>query len=136
MRMNIAQGEATMLTVDARSGISPIQGIGLFAYEFIPKGTLLWVFAPGFDVVLTEEQLQALSPGAQRQARRYSYYDAAKGAYVLASDDARFCNHADDPNMGDEGDVCYATRDIQIGEEITWDYRPYGLVDFLDQPAA
>ena len=35
-----------MLLVDARAGISKIHGIGLFAYEFIPKGTHVWMFNP------------------------------------------------------------------------------------------
>lgn len=121
-----------MLLVDARAGFSQIEGIGLFAHEFIPKGTCVWIFNPDFDVVLTAEQLQALPAAAQRQARRYSYYDPGRQVYILASDDSRFCNHADDPNLDDDGDTNNAIRDIHIGEELTWDYRPWGGVDFLD----
>jgi hypothetical protein len=121
-----------MLLVDARAGVSRIQGIGLIAHEFIAKGTCVWALQPGFDVMLTEEQMQALPPPAQRQARRYSYYDPAHTCYILASDDSRFCNHSDDPNMLDDGDANYAARDIYPGEEITWDYRPWGGLDFLE----
>jgi hypothetical protein len=115
-----------MLLVDARAGVSPIQGIGLFAHEFIPQGTPIWVLQPGFDLFFSEEEMQALPPPAQRQARRYSYFDPAYNSYILASDDSRFCNHADDPNTLDTGDTLYAARDIHPGEEITWDYRPWG----------
>lgn len=121
-----------MLLVDARAGFSQIEGIGLFAHEFIAKGTCVWIFNPAFDVVLTEEQMNALPAPAQRQARRYSYYDPARQVYILASDDSRFCNHADDPNLNDEGDRNCAVRDIQVGEELTWNYRGWGDVDFLD----
>ena len=121
-----------MLLVDARAGISKIHGIGLFAYEFIPKGTHVWVFNPKFDVVFTEEQMQSLPPPAQRQARRYSYFDPDMQVYVLASDDSRFVNHADDPNLLDAGPINYAARDIHIGEELTWDYRPWGGTEFME----
>lgn len=121
-----------MLLVDARAGVSAIHGIGLFAHEFIAQGTCMWIFQPGFDLLFTEAQLAALSAPAQRQARRYAYYDPAHGGYVLASDDSRFCNHADDANMADDGDINYAARDIHPGEEITWDYRPWGGVMFGD----
>jgi len=76
--------------------------------------------------------MNALPAPAQRQARRYSYYDPARQVYILASDDSRFCNHADDPNLNDEGDRNCAVRDIQVGEEITWNYRGWGGVDFLN----
>lgn len=120
-----------MLLVDARAGVSAIHGIGLFAHAFIAQGTPMWIFEPGFDVLLTETQMAALPAPVQRQARRYAYYDATYGAYVLASDDSRFCNHADDANMADRGELNYAARDIYPGEEITWDYRPWGGVAFL-----
>jgi len=121
-----------MLLVDARAGISKIQGIGLFAHEFIAKGTCVWRFHPEFDVVFTEEQMQSFPAPAQRQARRYAYYDSSMARYVLASDDSRFANHADDANLTDDGLANYAARDIQVGEEITWDYRPWGELDFRE----
>jgi SET domain-containing protein len=122
-----------MLLVDARAGISHIHGIGLIAHEFIPKGTCLWTLRPDFDVLLTEEQIQALPPAAQHQARRYSFYDSSLNCYILASDDSRFCNHSDDPNMldDDKREDNFAARDIYPGEELTWDYRPWCGVEFL-----
>ena len=120
-----------MLLIDARAGVSPIHGIGLFAHEFIPKGTCLWVLDPTFDRLLTEEQMATLPPAAQAQARRYAYFDPARNCYVLASDDSRFCNHAEDANMADDGDTNYAARDIYPGEELTWDYRPWADVSFV-----
>lgn len=98
----------------------------------LPQNTCLWVFRPDFDLVFTEAQLQALPPAAQRQVRHYSYYDPDMARYILCSDDARFVNHADDPNMGDDGEINYAVRDIQVGEELTWNYRPWIVADFLE----
>lgn len=119
-----------MLLVDARVGVSQIQGLGLIAHEWIPKGTCIWILQPGFDLFLSEAQMQALPAAVQRQARRYAYFDPAYSAYILASDDSRFCNHADNPNTVDEGDAIYAACDICPGEEITWDYRPWPGTDF------
>ena len=51
---------------------------------------------------------------------------------VLSSDDDRFTNHSNDPNTLEEGGYeSYAIRDIQAGEEITWNYRGWGECDFL-----
>lgn len=123
-----------MLLVNARMGPSRIHGMGLIAKQFIPAGTRVWELRPGFDVILTEEQLAELSPAAQEQVRYYCYgnYDPAQKVYILSSDDDRFTNHSDNPNtaMQESGRVTVAVRDIQPGEEITWDYRPWTEIDF------
>jgi uncharacterized protein len=54
-----------MLLVNAKKGPSKIHGMGLIAQEFIPAGTRIWELRPEFDTVLTEDQLQQLSPSAQ-----------------------------------------------------------------------
>ena len=50
------------------------------------------------------------------------------GAALVAfeADDARYMNHADDPNCDfGQGDVAYALRDIAPGEEMTCDYNVF-----------
>jgi len=103
-----------MLLVNAKKGPSKIHGIGLIAQDFIPAGTRIWELRPGFDVVLTENQLQQLSLIAQEQVRYYCYYDPRNETYVLSSDDDRFCNHSDEPNtaLDDDGQSTIALRDI------------------------
>lgn len=125
-----------MLLVNARKGPSRIHGHGLIAREFIPAGTRIWELRPEFDVILTEEQLSRLSPSAQEQVRYYCYgnYDASQRTYILSSDDDRFTNHSDEPNsacVDETGRETVALRDIQPGEEITWDYRPWTNGEFL-----
>ncbi len=124
-----------MLLVRARAGISKIHGIGLIAQEFISRGTRVWGFEPGFDLVFTTEKLLSLSTATQDQVLWYAYYDPSKQLYVLSSDDDRFTNHSSDPNTQDEEHwtyaASYAIRDIQPGEEITWDYRPWGGANFM-----
>jgi uncharacterized protein len=118
--------------IDARAGVSQIHGIGLIAHVFIPCGTRVWVLQPGFDLILTETEVSTLSEPARNQVFWYAYFDPHRKVYILSSDDDRFTNHSDEPNTANEGDdVTYALRDIQAGEEITWDYRGWGKLGYL-----
>jgi uncharacterized protein len=119
-----------MLMVRTRIAPSPIQGIGVFAAQFIPKGIMTWRFTPGFDLIVTPKIERMLTPFALEQVRKYSYVDLKTGQRILCSDDSRFYNHSDRPNTGIDpstGDYTadYAFRDIEIGEEITSDYRTF-----------
>lgn len=117
-----------MLLVDACKGRSEIHGFGLIAQTYIAKGTVIWRFQQGFDVVLTEEQFQKLSGIAQQQVLYYAYYNDTRKHLVLSSDDDRFTNHSDNPNTALDSDnhSGIAIRDIQMHEEITWDYHTAG----------
>ncbi len=119
-----------MLLVRTKLKSSSIHGLGLFADQFIPQGTPTWKYLEGFDFRVPAAMLERLSPIAREQFLTYTYLRPALGVYELCSDDARFFNHADDPNTkcvdlpnGDAHDV--ATRDIQPGEELTCDYRTF-----------
>ena len=46
-----------MLLIKTKIQESRIHGIGLFADEFIPKGTEIWKFTPGFDMKFTREEI-------------------------------------------------------------------------------
>jgi uncharacterized protein len=114
-----------MLHVNASAGQSPIHGTGLFARTPIAAGTLVWEFAPGFDVEMTKQQIDSLTPWTQEQIRRFVYVDVATGKYILCSDDARFMNKADEPNTRTVGTQTFATRAIGVGEELTCDYAEF-----------
>ncbi len=121
-----------MLLVNARVGISNIHGLGLIAQEFIPKGTRIWQFQPGFDLMIGEAELSELSLTAQQQVRHYAFFDPVRRSYVLSGDDDRFTNHSDNSNTLEQGGYdSYAIRDIQPGEEITWNYFGWGNPEFL-----
>jgi len=51
-----------MLVVRAKVGPSRIHGLGLIAQEFIPVGTTVWELRVGFDLELTDEQINSLPP--------------------------------------------------------------------------
>lgn len=118
-----------MLMVKTRLAPSPIAGIGLFAGEAIAKGTVTWRFMAGYDRMLTAREIAGIPEPARSSLLDHAYLDAATGLFVLCIDNARFMNHADDPNTAgvhenggiDGHDV--ATRDIAEGEELTCDYR-------------
>lgn len=126
-----------MLLVNARAGMSKIHGIGLIAQEFIPAGTRIWEFREGFDLKLTLEQVKALSPVSRAQVLWYAFRDIQNQVFVLSMDDDRFTNHADHPNTIDVAFPTYAsiaTSGIEAGQEITWDYRPWGGFDHQLHP--
>lgn len=127
-----------MILVKNSIGPSKIHGIGLFADQFIPKGTPVWKFQPGFDLKFSEEQLQKLSDPAKEQCLKYCYRNKKTGMYILCFDDTRFQNHSDQPTCidqsvpeDDEG-IDVAARDINVGEELTMDYSKYDS-DFQDK---
>src|SRR6185436_1804167 len=119
------------LLVKTKIGPSTIHGIGIFADEFIPKGTNIWRLAPGLDIELTAEQAEILPEAVKGQFFNYSYFDTIRQKYILCWDDARFFNHSKTPNTINYGsadsscDVTVATKDIQIGEEIVSDYGEF-----------
>ena len=100
---------------------SSIEGIGLFAGEFIPKGTLIWK-PSGLDRIYTKDEYEniKISDFEKDYMKRYTF---GKGDLrIFCSDEMRYCNHSDtNPNLG--GYLTQiALRDIQPGEEITQDY--------------
>ena len=123
-----------MLLVKTRLGVSSIHGIGLFADEFIPKGTVIWKYEPSVDLKLTFPQIEALPESSREQIQKYTYREHHSNMYVLCGDDARFFNHApaianctDVQNGSLEGDLTLALRDIEPGEELTCDYAKFDM---------
>jgi SET domain-containing protein len=119
-----------MLLVRAKAAASQIHGVGLIAQEFIPAGTIVWKFKPGFDVEIKEKDLDKLSLTAREQVLYYACLNEATRTFVLSSDDDRVTNHSDNPNTRCRDDYTFAVRDIQEGEEITSDYAELVVFNF------
>jgi len=102
---------------------SSIQGIGLFAGEFILKGKKIWELN-GFDLMLRERNYEYwianMTEEQLKYIKRYIYFN--DGDWIYCSDDAKFKNHSKDPNTIVNKYDQYALKDIRIGEEITCDY--------------
>ena len=120
-----------MLLVKTRIGPSKIHGIGLFAEEFIEKGTVLWEFHEDLDQRYTMALVYSLPPTCRSQLMNYGYVNKKTGMLVMCMDDARFFNHSCEPNttgMSDDNDgegMTIASRDIEPCEEITCDYEEF-----------
>ena len=115
-----------MLCVKTKLQVSRISGIGLFANEYIPKGTIIWKFEPSIDVLLSKEEINRLSDPAKAQVFNYAFLDMDYKKYMLCGDDARFFNHSSDNNCTDEfPNITVALKDIAEGEELTVDYRKF-----------
>jgi hypothetical protein len=107
-----------MLHPDVRRYGSPVQGRGLVAARFIAKDTVVCSLGDGDQhLPVTHRQLRSLPKKFHHLAYRY------RDHYVLCFDDSQYMNHSCDPNlwwMND--DTLVAMRDIQSGEEVTYDY--------------
>lgn len=120
-----------MLIVKTKLGLSPIDGIGLYADEDIKAGTVTWRFVAGFDQIWPDSQIMALPEPARSGLINHCYRNAATGDWVLCLDNARFMNHAAGANTrgihadGEIEGYDVATRDIARGEELTCDYRTF-----------
>lgn len=120
-----------MLFVKTKVLPSKIQGLGLFADEFIPKGTVIWKFTPGFDQKFTKEQINNFPKQVQEYLETYSWLSQKSGKYCFSADNGKYFNHSKSPNSlsayyeGEEEVVTKALRDIQKGEEIFDDYSSF-----------
>ena len=120
-----------MLTVKTTVKQSSIHGLGVFADQFIPKGTIVWMFKEGIDFKYTKQQFEQMNKEQQTKMTHFSYYDNNLECYILCSDNSKYVNHSDNPNLSSYYDehyvegYSYANRDIMIGEEITDDYYEY-----------
>lgn len=124
-----------MLTILASAKPSQIHGVGLFADQFIPKGTVTWRFNPVFDIIFTKDEVEKLPENQRRLIKFFAYFSAKRQAYIYSIDDSRFLNHSTTPNndcplLQSEMELCnISNRDIQIGEEMTVDYRSFDDID-------
>ena len=121
-----------MILVKTRKAESSIHGSGVFAAEFIRKGTVIWRFEKGFDRAISWHDWQQLAPVDKNDWEKYGYVSRITGHVVRAGDDYVYVNHSHHPNVGvsplieaPEGfDI--ALCDIQPGEELTFDYLWFG----------
>ena len=110
---------------------SKIQGIGLFADEFIPKGTIIWKFTKGFDLKFTKEQIKKFPKQVKDYLNTYMWSSKKSGKYCFSSDNGKYFNHSKNPNSlsayydNEEEVVTKAIKDIQKGEEITDNYSSF-----------
>lgn len=117
---------AYMLLVKTKLSLSNVHGIGLFADQFIPKGTATWKYHPDYDTAFTEKEVEGMSEPAKKIFLHYAYFDAEINKYVLCFDDQRFINHSSKKmNVHTTKIQDIASRDIEPGEELLCDYNRF-----------
>lgn len=122
-----------MLLVKTHIKESQIHGIGLFADQFIPKGTEIWRFTPGFDLKFTEAQILTFPKPLQIYLCKYAWKSDKTKLYCFSSDDGKYFNHSENPNVlseyrdNEEEVITVAVRDIHIGEELLDNYSSFEL---------
>ena len=115
-----------MILVKTKIGPSKLHGIGLFADQFIPKGTITWEYHPKFDASFTEDDVKSMSEPSRNQFLHYSFVDKESGKHVLCFDDQRFINHSKElANIDSTPHRDIAAKDINIGEEMICDYTKF-----------
>ena len=115
-----------MLLVKTYLAKSAIHGIGVFAGQFIRKGTKIWRFVEGFDRAYTPSQYARLPKQARAYIKHFGY--RADGEILLTADHDHHMNHAFNPNTYMKNGYVIASRNIRKGEEITNDYREFDPV--------
>lgn len=106
---------------------SAIQGLGVFAGEFISRGTQVWVLNPKFDIFVHASEIETLPEHMRDFVARYSYpHLEIPGIRIVDCDDGKFMNHSDRPNTDfrifDKG---FALEDIAPGAEMTCNYHEF-----------
>lgn len=101
-------------------------GYGVFATQFIPKGTIVWVLDE-LDQKFDPAYVSALDPILRERLIKYSYRDE-QGNYILCWDIARYVNHSFNSScIATPYRFELASRDILPGEELTDDYGYFNL---------
>lgn len=110
---------------------SPIEGIGVFAVQHIPKGCRSMFSRSAEDekwIPVSKKELENLPDHSKALIQNYCLYDEQN--YFVPDygfkkmDLVNFLNHSDTPNIIsiNEGEFFEAIRDIEKGEELVIDY--------------
>jgi SET domain-containing protein len=120
-----------MLLVKTKIKESEVHGIGLFADQFISKGTEIWRFTQGFDQKFTREQILGFPDLLQIYIYKYCWRSKKSKLYCFSADNGKYFNHSKNQNVlseyrhNEEEVVTIAIKDIEIGEEILDDYSSF-----------
>ena len=112
-----------MLLVKTYLDKSAIHGLGVFAGQFIRKGTKIWRFVEGFDRFYSPKEFARLPKPARDFIKFHGY--RVDGEILFTVDHDRHMNHSDEPNTYLKSGYAIARRNIRKGEEITNDYREF-----------
>ena len=110
-----------MMMVRCFIGPSALDGMGVFTDTDIPAGRLVWVFDSRFDLTYDRDELDRVPRHFREFLERYTYdHPSDPDRVVLDSDEGRYMNHSEDPNVEmSEAFRGVARRFIPAGAELT-----------------
>lgn len=116
-----------MLLIPTYVAPSTIEGVGIFAAEDIPAGTLIWRLDESLDRLLSTDQIAALDPVYRGFVERYGYpYPHNPGLTVVELDNGRFMNHSALPNTRfTDPDAGFSRTAITAHQELTCNYAEF-----------
>jgi len=104
-------------------------GYGVFATQFIPRGTITWVL-DDLDLRIPATNIRTLPKLLQKQMECYAYINRY-GQYILCWDFSKYMNHSCSSNSWNVGDTLQvAVRNIHIGEQLTCEY---GIMNSMEE---
>jgi hypothetical protein len=106
--------------------VNPVMGSGVFATEFIPKGTLTYV-KDSLEIDISPSHYSRHPKPMQGVIDKYSYIDE-QGHYIISWDNAKYINHNCEPNTISTGyGFEMAIKDIYPDDQITDEYGIFNL---------
>lgn len=116
-----------MMLIPTYVAPSRIEGVGVFAAEDIPAGSIIWRLEPTLDRLLSKAQIAALPEVHQAFVERYGYpYPHDPSLTIVELDNGRFMNHSTAPNTRfSDPDIGLTRVAIAAHEELTCDYAEF-----------
>jgi SET domain-containing protein len=116
-----------MLLVPTYVRPSRVEGVGVFAAERIPAGTLIWRLDERFDRLMDLRDVAGQPESARQFIERYGYpYPHDPDVLVIELDNGRFMNHSDEPNTNFlDPDAGFTRRAIAADEELFCNYAEF-----------
>lgn len=108
---------------------SGLHGIGLFADQRIRKGKIVYTASPSLDLNITQEQFDLLHQKEKDEILWWGFFDGPSQMWHVDFDVSKFINHSYDAALTQNSDFdeayLVATRDIEMGEELTQNYLEF-----------
>lgn len=122
-----------MILIDHYVSQSPIHGLGVFSSEVVTQDSLIWEFNPIIDRNIPVSALSNLPLHVVNKIHKHAWFHPETQSFWLGADGDYFMNHSENPTLQLIGLSFVASRNIEIGDELTCDYR---VVQVLDYPVS
>jgi SET domain-containing protein len=109
---------------EVKVATNPQMGLGLFAKEFIKKGSVVWQYIEGVDIRICKDKFEKLNEVQKEYFYKYAWLEE-DGCYYSSCDLTNFINHSYNPNLKVIDDIVIAIQDIQPGEEMFENYQEF-----------